>query len=136
MPGQRQLMYVHEQQLERIIADQGRAVLACLQNPPPADSATTNGINGSDSNMLFTTTPKLLSPARGSWAVSARVGGVQRLPGSSRALVRLLVTDRVAVQVGVLTSKIGWQPGVSQGVSVSQRMRQGQLETHAPGNCL
>ena len=32
--------------------------------------------------------------------MAAAVCGVQRLPGSSRALVRLLVTDRVAVQVG------------------------------------
>lgn len=82
VPGQRQLMYVHTEQLEQIIQDQGRAVLACLQNPAPGSS-----------------TPKLLSPARGSWAVAARVGGVQRLPGSKKALVRLLVTDRTAVQV-------------------------------------
>jgi hypothetical protein len=81
VPGQRQLMYVQEDQLDRIIQDQGRAVLACLQNPTAG------------------TIPKLLSPARGSWAVAAAVGGVQRLPGSNRALIRLLVTDRVAVQV-------------------------------------
>jgi hypothetical protein len=84
VPGQRQLLYVHEAQLDQIIQDQGRAVLACLQNPDCSSSST----------------PKLLGPSKGSWAVSAAVVGVQRLPGSSRALVRLVVTDKVAVQVG------------------------------------
>lgn len=89
VPGQRQLMYVTEPQLEQVIADAGKAVLACLQNNN-SSSSTAGGAAGG--------TPKLLSPARGSWALAASVGGVQRLPGSSRALIRLLVTDRVAVQ--------------------------------------
>lgn len=91
VPGQRQLMYVTEPQLEQVIADAGRAVLACLQTNNADSSSTAGAAVG---------TPKLLSPVRGSWALAASVGGVQRLPGSSRALIRLLVTDRVAVQVG------------------------------------
>lgn len=83
VPGQRQLLYVDEAQLEQIIQDQGRVVLACMQSPDSSSSSA----------------PKLLGPSKGSWAVSAAVVGVQRLPGSSRALVRLVVTDRAAVQV-------------------------------------
>lgn len=40
---------------------------------------------------------KLLAPKRGSYSCLARVAGLQRLPG--QALVRVIVTDRVAVQV-------------------------------------
>jgi hypothetical protein len=95
VPGQRQLMYVTEPQLEQVIADAGKAVLACLQNNSSSSANSSNSTAGGAAGG----TPKLLSPARGSWALAASVGGVQRLPGSSRALIRLLVTDRVAVQV-------------------------------------
>jgi hypothetical protein len=43
--------------------------------------------------------PKVSQPAKGSYACLARVMGLQRLPSSQQAILRLEVTDRVTVEV-------------------------------------
>ncbi|WIA31269.1 hypothetical protein OEZ86_001264 [Tetradesmus obliquus] len=81
VPGERRLFDVPEQQLEQIIADRGRVIICCFE---PSDSSSSRR--------------RLAAPKKGSWACLGSVAGLQRLPGSSRALVRVVVADRVAVQ--------------------------------------
>ncbi|KAF6239171.1 hypothetical protein COO60DRAFT_374728 [Scenedesmus sp. NREL 46B-D3] len=83
VPGERRLFDVPEQQLEQIIADKGKVLICCFE---PSDSSSSSSSR------------KLAAPRKGSWSCVGSVAGLQRLPGSSRALVRVAVTDRAAVQ--------------------------------------
>jgi hypothetical protein len=95
VPGQRQLVYVAQQQLERVIAEEGRLTLAPMAGGGSIDDS---GTAATAATAAAAAAPRLSAPKRGSWAVAGMALGVQRLP-DHRALLRLLVTDRVAVQV-------------------------------------
>jgi hypothetical protein len=85
LPGEMAVLEIPQQVLPRIERDAGAVIVCALCEAAPGD----------DSSAPLS----LQRPRTGSWACLAAVAGVQRLPGGSDALVRVLAADRVAVQV-------------------------------------